>query len=145
MSEDPMDLPSRNVTILRTTRVDRVPTRESGLSQRQVDVLVNSGAKAVDGAIRIATGLVEIGKIRAHAQADVDVIEAKMRALQEQVRAEVNRLMARREMTIARGGVAVALINEVLPNIPEQDRYRSLEELHEIINGVLEIKDHHGA
>ncbi|WP_442809186.1 hypothetical protein [Trinickia soli] len=143
MSEDSMDLPTRGATKLPVARSEALTKQRSGLTERHVDVLVDSGANLLACAGSIAKDLVEIARIRAESEAEVERIEARSRAIREAFRAEVDRLGAMRDIIGSRGDAAAKLIREVLTHIPESDqvsRQRAIEMLTKMIDSVVADK-----
>ncbi len=72
----------------------------------------------------LVAGYVEINRIRAEAAADVTRIEARTRAIEASMAAEVNRLVAERGVVESRGEVIIRLvgvITEQLRAVPVDD------------------------
>ncbi|WNC92147.1 hypothetical protein RI103_28125 [Paraburkholderia sp. FT54] len=137
---DPMDLPSRGVAKTPDARTDASIAPRSKLTERQLDVIVDSGAQLVS----IAAGVMDIVKIKAQTQHEVAQIEARSRAVREAIRGEIERMEAARETIVTRGDVAIKLTRAVLQDFTEYDsatRQLALETLTKLVDSAINAKD----
>lgn len=144
MSKDPLDLPVRHSPATVIHRESSLPEGRTRLTDRQMNTLVDSGAKVVDGALSIASGLLEIAHIRAQSAADVANIEARSEAIVKVLRAETEKMMANRKSIRTRGEAAVLVIEQVMKYIPETDaeaRSQALRMLPQLVRDVLASSD----
>lgn len=140
MSKDPLDLPVRRSPNPVAQPGHAFPARRSRLSEKQMDTLVESGARTMEGVVSIANGLVEIAQIRAQSNAEVAGIEARSDAMAKVMRAEVERLMAERKNIRTRGEAAALVIEQVMKGIPEADgdaRRQALSILPQLVRDVV--------
>lgn len=140
MSKDPLDLPVRRPSGTVTQREHMPPAGRPRLTEKQMDAVVQSGAKVMEGVASIASGLVEIAQIRARSGAEVAGIEARSDAMAKVMRAEVERLMAERKGVRTRGEAAARVIEQVMKGIPEADaeaRRQALSILPQLVRDVV--------
>lgn len=140
MNKDPLDLPVRRPSGPVTQPGHTLPAGRPRLTEKQMDAVVQSGAKAVEGVVSIASGLVEIAQIRARSGAEVAGIEARSEAMAKVMRAEVERLMAERKSIRTRGEAAACVIEQVMKGIPEADadaRRQALSILPQLVRDVV--------
>jgi hypothetical protein len=133
---DPMDLPVRSVKKQPGHYTTLVPESRGGLTERQRDVLVSSAAN-------IAMDLMEIVKLRAQTQQEIDLIEARSQALRVAIRGEIDKMQAARDTLVSRGDVVVRLTRELLQNIADVDpatRQTMLETLTRLVDSTINAK-----
>ena len=136
---DPMDLPSRSVVKTPDARTDAIIAPRTKLTERQIDVIVDSGAQLVS----IAAGVMDIVKIKAQTQHEVAQIEARSRAVREAIQGEIERMEAVRETITTRGDVALKLTRAVLQDFADYDsttRQLALETLTKLVDSAINEK-----
>jgi len=124
-SNDPLDLPRRptkeiNLELL-PKRKERDVDSENTLKRKQADALIHVGTKAFADCVNLA---VEIVKIRARTDAEVDLINAKTSAMEAATRAELSRMKATESAIMNRAEVVTKVlgsITEVIKAFPETD------------------------
>jgi hypothetical protein len=99
-------------------------SRPSRFTDAQVETIIDVGGRAIDGALEIGKGIVDIVRIRETASADVRKIEARTEQLVRQVREQIDLERERRKTLRDRGNVVVDVINAVtrqIQSLPQGD------------------------
>lgn len=147
MKNDPIELPIRNTKVPATrpsTPTGKPPNQvpatvsmnRQPLTTQEFTSLVENTTKVAGGVLSIVKDIVEISRIQAQSNANVDDIRERSLAIERTMRAETERLLVERKGIRTRGEAAVAIINSVLGQIPESDqasRQLALEKLPELV------------
>ncbi len=143
MKNDPIDLPMRKTKVPGTSTAKQ-PTQElttdplsrPALTSQEFTSIIENTTKVAGGVLSIVKDIVEISRIQAQSNANVDDIRERSLAIERTMRVETERLLVERKGIRTRGEAAVSIINSVLGQIPESDqasRQLALEKLPELV------------
>lgn len=120
----------------------RGPGEKIKLTEAQVDKVIEGTASTMKNAAEIAKGIVDIQRIRVQADADVARIDAETRRIATLMREEVDRIREQRDVVLARGRVAAALVQEVsalirTSDLPEDAKKEAVLGLPELVKATF--------
>ncbi len=109
------------------------------LTSQQLDKVIDVGAKALPEAIDVLKGIVDIARIRAQSNANVETIEAETNRVVQITRVEIDRMRQSGENLRTRGEVVSAIVRSMtetvraLPDFDSQSRLALIESLKDIL------------
>jgi len=143
MNDNDLNLPQRKVIVPEVLNSTKKETKKFQFTEKQVDVLVSSGARAVEDMGQIIKDLIAIARIREESAKKVSEIEAEIRKTVLTIRADIDRLAQVGQNIRTRGQIAADILTQTfnaLKEVPDHDdgsRHRMIDSISTIMDLVL--------
>jgi len=147
MSKDHHDLPTRKIVTIQPEVLRPLDQTSNGLTERQLDAVIQSAGQAAKDLGEIIKGIVNIIERRANTEHDVLKIEAETRRIQVLASVEIERIIAQGGNIHTRSEAAHKLLGQLIelarliPNEDVSSRGRLIDSISSILGTVLNEKN----